>query len=152
MGRRCVRTGLPLSVIFMDVDHFKPFNDHYGHPEGDRCLRRVAAVLAAGCRRAGDLLARYGGEEFVVVLSGTGSDGAALKGELLRKTVEGLAIPQSPGVPLPVVTISVGVASDRPNPNRSSVDLMARADRALYAAKHQGRNRLVSAPARQGVV
>ncbi|HEY6555354.1 MAG TPA: diguanylate cyclase, partial [Vicinamibacteria bacterium] len=144
--RRCVRTGMPLSVIFMDVDHFKPFNDHYGHPEGDRCLRSVAGVLAAGCRRAGDLLARYGGEEFVVLLSGTGDGGAAQKAERLRKAIEDLAIPQSPGVPLPVVTISVGVATDRPTPHGSPIDLMARADRALYAAKRQGRNRLVSAP------
>jgi diguanylate cyclase (GGDEF)-like protein len=142
--RRCARGGQPLSVILADVDHFKAYNDHYGHPEGDRCLHRVARVLADNCARAGDLLARYGGEEFVIVLPGTDRDGAFQKAELLRRRVEELGIPHAPLVPFAVVTLSAGVGTARPA-DSSSVDLLAEVDRALYEAKRRGRNQVVAA-------
>jgi diguanylate cyclase (GGDEF)-like protein len=134
----------------LDVDHFKKFNDHYGHQAGDACLIRVAHALAAGSRRAGDLVARYGGEEFSIVLPNTGEDEARRIGEALRGAIEALGIVHA-GAGAGQVTVSVGIAVQ---PARLAGDpdaLMRLADAALYRAKHAGRNRVVvSDPAAPG--
>jgi two-component system, sensor histidine kinase LadS len=145
--RRCARTAQPLSLILLDVDHFKDYNDEYGHLAGDRCLQRVAQALAERCLRAGDLAARFGGEEFLIVLPGTDRDGAALMAERLRDAVQALAIPHAPSAPFPVVTISAGVGSMFPREGLTSDDVLAGADAALYTAKRQGRNRVACQPA-----
>jgi diguanylate cyclase (GGDEF)-like protein len=140
--RRCARTGQPLAVLLIDVDYFKSYNDHFGHLAGDECLRRVAGALARGSRRAGDFVARFGGEEFVVVLPDTNDVGAGAKAEALRRAVEAMKIPQAPAAALPVVTISVGVAGGWPDVGGTPSSIVAEADRALYTAKHKGRNRV----------
>ncbi len=133
-----------LGLLLVDVDHFKLFNDSLGHPAGDECLRRVAAELQRALR-ASDLLARYGGEEFAVLLPDTDEEGTRVIGERLRAAVEQLGIhhPMSPSGAL--VTVSLGAASRQPAAVADGPDLLAAADRALYAAKSAGRNRLVAA-------
>ncbi len=139
---RVARLGQPLAVVMLDVDHFKTFNDRYGHQAGDACLARVAHALAAGTRRAGDLTARYGGEEFSIVLPNTGADEARDIGEALRAAIEALHIDHAGAAP-GQVTISVGIAVQ---PGRAAGDpdtLMRLADAALYRAKAAGRNCVV---------
>jgi len=139
---RGARLKQALAVVMLDVDHFKKFNDHYGHQAGDACLIRVAHALAAGSQRAGDLVARYGGEEFSIVLPNTGDDEARGIGEALRGAIEALGIVH-PGANAGQVTVSVGIAVQ---PARLAGDpdaLMRLADAALYRAKHAGRNRVV---------
>lgn len=139
---RVARLGQPLAVVMLDVDHFKKFNDRYGHQAGDACLMRVAHALAAGTRRAGDLTARYGGEEFSIVLPNTGADEARDIGEALRAAIETLHIDHA-GAASGQVTISVGIAVQ---PGRAAGDpdtLMRLADAALYRAKAAGRNCVV---------
>jgi diguanylate cyclase (GGDEF)-like protein/PAS domain S-box-containing protein len=142
---RATRTGSSIAIVLVDVDHFKPYNDRYGHPAGDECLRRIAAVLARTLLRAGDLVARYGGEEFAAILPLTDADAATAVAERMRKSVEALAMPHG-AVPRGVVTISGGVASSRPEIDSNPLDLVARADAALYEAKASGRNRVVTSP------
>lgn len=137
--RRALRTESPLSVIMIDIDFFKAFNDTYGHQSGDECLKRVAGALASSLGRPGDLTARYGGEEFVVVLSGTGREGALAVAEALRASVESLAIPHVGSRVSDHVTISLGVASMIPRQPGAAGILIAAADRALYQAKREGR-------------
>ena len=142
--RRCLRDGLPLSVIMMDIDHFKPYNDNYGHGAGDQCLQKVARALDGVVTRAGDRVCRYGGEEFVALLPGTDADGAREVAEHLRAAVEGLAITHEYSSAAPVVTLSLGTATLDPRRD-SETDrnpLLKRADEALYAAKEDGRNRV----------
>lgn len=138
---RARRNKLPISLILFDIDNFKQYNDCYGHLAGDECLKRVTEAAAAKLKRPGDLIARFGGEEFAVLLPETDSYGAETVAELLRKEVEQLAIPHMRSNVLPVVTISLGIASmNRP----SAADIpnfINRADQALYTAKHKGKNR-----------
>jgi diguanylate cyclase (GGDEF)-like protein len=136
------RQGSPLSVVLMDVDHFKPFNDHYGHQAGDACLTEVGRALAASLTRASDLVARYGGEEFVAVLPGTPLTGALDVAETLRQAVEALGLPHAHSSATDHVTVSLGVASVLPAPGRTPSELVERADQALYGAKLGGRNRV----------
>jgi diguanylate cyclase (GGDEF)-like protein len=143
--RRCLRKESPLSLVFIDIDHFKLYNDAHGHPEGDGCLRRVADAIAAQVRRPTDLTARYGGEEFAVVLSETPDEGALYVAETQRAAVEDLAIHHGASPVSPVVTISLGVATATPTKDESPEELLARADAALYRAKAAGRNRVVVA-------
>jgi diguanylate cyclase (GGDEF)-like protein len=142
--RRAQRTGTPISVLMADIDHFKPFNDAYGHQQGDECLKRVANAMSAQLQRAGDLLARYGGEEFVVVLPGHGGDEAREVAERLRTAVERLEIPTSVSKAGPHLTISIGVASSMPQREELPAKLVEAADQALYKAKGEGRNRVVA--------
>ncbi|MFH1911228.1 MAG: diguanylate cyclase [Pseudomonadota bacterium] len=142
--KRALREETPLSLLLCDLDFFKNYNDTYGHQAGDDCLRAVAGVLQKGLRRPGDLTARYGGEEFIVVLPGTLREGALAVAESLRKAVEALAIPHSASATAPVVTICLGVSITVPGPGESPADLLAAADRALYRAKEEGRNRVVA--------
>ena len=138
---RAARGGGDLSVVMVDVDHFKKLNDLLGHPEGDRCLREVAQVLSSGAARAGDLAARFGGEEFVLLLPQTAAEGAAHLAEELRRRVEALAL-ANPGSPFGVVTASFGVTSCVPRDGGRPEELLAAADEALYDAKASGRNRV----------
>ncbi|KAA3652325.1 MAG: diguanylate cyclase [Proteobacteria bacterium] len=139
--RRCQRGGQLLSIIMVDVDHFKTYNDTYGHPQGDVCLRSVASVLAGVAARTGDLVARYGGEEFVVVLPGTNSAGARVVAERIRVAIAALDMPHAASSVGAHVSVSLGVASADPSKLAAASLLMA-ADQALYAAKKLGRNRV----------
>ena len=141
--RRGARERQPLSLILSDVDHFKAFNDCYGHQAGDDCLRRVAAALSSAGRRPADLAARYGGEEFAMVLPGTVVEGAIDVAQAVCRVIEGLGIPHARSAVNPKVTLSQGIVSLTPDKETSSEDLIQRADQALYQAKQQGRNRYV---------
>jgi diguanylate cyclase (GGDEF)-like protein len=140
--RRAQRSGQPLSLLMVDIDSFKAYNDAYGHKRGDDCLRQVASALSSSANRAGDLVSRYGGEEFVVVLPATSSIGAKAIAEALRMKVEALGIPHEASATAPFVTISVGVGTGVPREDSPSSYVLERADRALYIAKQEGRNRV----------
>ncbi|MBR1128807.1 sensor domain-containing diguanylate cyclase [Bradyrhizobium iriomotense] len=141
---RARRDGTQLSLLLIDVDHFKKFNDHYGHLAGDGCLRALSRILSAHARRPGDLAARYGGEEFAVLLPNTGPDGCAEVGEAIRQALHDLAMLHAQNPPSRLVTVSVGAAASLPSETTAdSSTLVAAADRALYAAKDRGRDRLV---------
>ncbi|WP_438446544.1 GGDEF domain-containing protein [Gorillibacterium sp. sgz5001074] len=140
---RAVRGSQPLSVLFIDIDYFKLFNDQYGHQQGDEALRRVVSVLRSGLRRSGDMLARYGGEEFAVILPDTNLAGARLVGLSLLEGIERAAIPHKGSAVSGHVTISVGCASADPAQDGSSPEmLLEAADRELYSSKKKGRNRV----------
>lgn len=139
---RTRRHGAPLALILLDIDFFKSYNDHYGHPQGDDCLRKVAAVLAATLQRASDTLARYGGEEFAAILPDTSLDSAVDMAELMRCRVMDLAIPHGYSRVAACVTVSLGVAACIPAERNSAAELVEAADGALYQAKHAGRNRV----------
>lgn len=141
--KRSARDGTPLSFIMIDLDHFHTFNETYGHPGGDACLRRVAAEMVMCLRRPSDFLGRYGGEEFMAVLANTDANGARLVADRLRAAVEGLAIPHSGSSVSTVVTISVGFATVHPKPEIASMTLLQAADHSLLAAKANGRNRAI---------
>jgi diguanylate cyclase (GGDEF)-like protein len=148
--RRALRSRTSVSVLMVDIDHFKPFNDAYGHQQGDACLKRVAEAMSGELQRAGDLLARYGGEEFVVVLPGHGLDRARKVAERLRRAVEKLEIHTSVSGVAPCVTVSIGVANAVPQEKENPAMLVAAADRALYRAKDAGRNRVCAAGGGEG--
>ncbi|MFN4014711.1 MAG: diguanylate cyclase domain-containing protein [Reyranella sp.] len=143
--RRAERAGNAVSLLMMDVDNFKKFNDQYGHQTGDACLKALAKVFAAEARRPADLAARYGGEEFVLLLPNTDEVGCAIVAERIREAVAALNQPHAQNPPTRRVTLSIGGATAWPNPDSLSnhPSLIAAADRALYAAKHAGRDRFV---------
>jgi diguanylate cyclase (GGDEF)-like protein len=141
--RRAVRAQTPLSMLLGDVDHFKAYNDRYGHQQGDECLKAIAAVIARDVRRAGELIARYGGEEFAVILPGIAEEDALQRANEMRAGVEGLAIRHEGSPVSEVATISFGVACVFPSVEDSSDSLLRNADVALYKAKDEGRNRVV---------
>jgi len=134
----------PLSLIMLDLDHFKKFNDRYGHLAGDRCLQQVAGVLREASRRPGDLAARYGGEEFAVILPATDEPGARQLAERIRSGVAGLAVEHALA-DAGVVTVSLGVATLVPQQSANPATLIDCADRALYQAKERGRNQVAVA-------
>lgn len=141
--RRARRHGRWMSVILIDVDEFKRFNDHYGHLQGDVCLKRVAGALRKIIHRPADLLARYGGEEFACVLPETPPDGARAIAEQMRQIVEQLHIPHSQASAASHVTISLGIASVVVDHETELDEALAAADSRLYEAKAAGRNRAV---------
>lgn len=145
-SRRAQRSRAPLAVALADVDHFKRYNDHYGHQAGDACLQAVARALKGEVYRAPDLLARYGGEELVALLVDTDLAGARVVAERAVAAVRALALPHADSPTAPVVTVSAGVGSMVPHAPDDGPRLLRLADAALYAAKQAGRNRAVVAP------
>ena len=145
--RRALRDQGSLSLIFGDIDFFKGYNDSYGHQAGDECLSRVARAIAEVVNRPADLAARYGGEEFVVLLVDTVLEGAVFLAEQMRDRIESLHIAHRSSGLGAFLTASFGVASLVPRPGLKPEDLIALADHALYAAKQQGRNRVVASGA-----
>ncbi len=139
---RALRHGYPLGLLLIDVDHFKGFNDFWGHPAGDACLRRIADTLSPLTQRAGDVLARYGGDELVALLVDTDEQGACtVAGRMLHEVrVQQVEHPASPVAPY--VTLSIGAASIRPARQAAPDVLVAAADGALYEAKRRGRDQV----------
>ena len=142
--QRSNRTGLPLSLLLVDIDQFKQFNDHHGHPAGDECIRQVAAVLRRAANRVSDLGCRYGGDEFAVVLVDTDRAGALTVAEGIRTAVERIQITHDRS-PAGIVTVSVGVATRTAEGPASVNELISACDQALYRVKEQGRNRTQAA-------
>ncbi|MET3131703.1 diguanylate cyclase (GGDEF)-like protein [Oxalobacteraceae bacterium GrIS 1.11] len=140
------RHALPLSLAFIDIDCFKLYNDHYGHQQGDVCLKTVAKTIGATTLRSAEIAARYGGEEFVVLLPHTAPADAEKYGARLCQLIAGLALPHGHSPVSNHVTISVGLASIVPDDGNTAHTVLAEADRALYLAKSCGRNRAVAAP------
>jgi diguanylate cyclase (GGDEF)-like protein len=139
---QALRAGRALSVMMIDIDHFKRVNDTYGHATGDRCLIAVAGALQSGLKRPRDLLARYGGEEFAVLLPGTALEGAMVVAEHLRQCVAGIAFRDGEtSIPL---SCSIGVCGTRPTSHQFADTALKGADQALYQAKRSGRNRVVA--------
>jgi two-component system chemotaxis family response regulator WspR len=138
---RAARDGAPMSLLLLDIDHFKAFNDFYGHQAGDACLKAVAAAAASVIRRPADMLARYGGEEFAVILPGIGLEGAVEMAEQIRAAIAHRHFPHDASA-LGHVTVSIGAACVRPGVGSAVESLTAQADAALYAAKRYGRNRV----------
>lgn len=142
--RRAQRSKRPLSLIIIDIDHFKAFNDHYGHLAGDGCLRTVAQTIKTSIHRAQDMVCRYGGEEFVIILPETDLDGARLVATNVQSAIEALNINHERSNSAAMVTISAGVTCTSPYQGGTPNELMTAADKNLYQAKAQGRNQFVS--------
>jgi len=155
--RRSARTQAPLSLLMIDVDHFKKFNDCYGHVVGDECLRKVAGILARSAKRGGEVAARYGGEEFAVLLPDIDSAGALRMARHICESIAASAIPHVQSPTSACITVSIGVACMRPGvstadkPEANCTRLVERADTALYVAKAEGRNRAHAAAEDAGV-
>lgn len=142
--QRCRRAGTSLSLLMMDVDLFKQYNDHYGHGPGDVCLTRIAQSLVACARRPGDFVGRYGGEEFVALLSDTDAASAQQQAQRFLAAVVALQIPHERSPAFGIVSISIGVATTVPRDDGGMATLKDAADQMLYASKAAGRNRLTS--------
>jgi diguanylate cyclase (GGDEF)-like protein len=140
--RRAQRMKGELSLLLIDIDSFKAYNDHFGHQQGDACLSTVAQALAAKLKRPADVAARYGGEEFAAILPDTSLEQARLHANTIREHVAGLALPHAPSAHWPMVTLSIGVASFDRERLHEVPALIEAADKALYAAKRGGRNRV----------
>lgn len=146
---RTERIRAPLSLIMLDIDRFKTYNDHYGHPAGDACLQRVARTVQQQVRSPADSVVRYGGEEICIVLPDTGEDGAYRLAERIRKSIRDLAL-EHQGSEKGIVTVSLGIASYADaDTARSALELVSRADAALYQAKDAGRDRVAGWSKRQ---
>lgn len=143
--KRHCRSRQPLSVLFIDVDYFKQYNDHYGHQAGDQCLIRIAQLLHQHAKRATDLAARFGGEEFAMVLPDTDARNARRIAEEIRHDFAELGLPHAGSPILPHVTLSIGIATVIPEHGQTCEHLLLAADEALYAAKRNGRNQVSEA-------
>ncbi|MBF0177642.1 MAG: diguanylate cyclase [Magnetococcales bacterium] len=141
-GRGLRQGNTPISAILIDVDHFKKFNDHYGHHAGDQCLQKIARCMADTLERSTDLVARYGGEEFACVLPSTPTDGAVHLAASIQKAVADLRIPHHYSDCSDVVTLSMGIASLLPVADQDPQTLLQAADTLLYEAKNAGRNQV----------
>ncbi|MEW6372888.1 MAG: diguanylate cyclase [Pseudomonadota bacterium] len=142
--RRAQRSGGALSLLLMDIDSFKAYNDHFGHQGGDACLSTVAQALAAMLKRPADVAARYGGEEFAAILPDTTLEQARVHANAIREHVAALALEHAPKALRPIVTLSIGVACVDGKRGNEAAALIEAADKALYAAKRGGRNRVVA--------
>ena len=142
--RRCRRDQTPLSVLLMDVDHFKRYNDCYGHRAGDDCLKQIAHALVGACERGSDFVARYGGEEFAAVLPNTSAKEAKSFANKLRNAVNDLNIPHKASLNADHVTISIGIATTENGQVYAEQTLLEEADLGLYQAKDAGRDQIVS--------
>lgn len=140
--RRAARENTDMSIIFIDIDYFKNYNDTYGHLEGDRCLASIASSIKKCAERAGDFMARFGGEEFIYILPNTAREGAMFVAEDMRKSVMELKIEHRGSSVYPYVTISIGVVSFMPHIEKDMDNVLIQADTALYTAKNNGRNRV----------
>ncbi|KES01338.1 diguanylate cyclase [Ectopseudomonas mendocina] len=140
---RALRDQSELSLLMIDVDYFKAYNDQHGHVAGDEVLRRVGESLRSSCTRATDLAARYGGEEFAVIMPGTAAGGARLQAEKIRRAVEAMGIPHDLPKPGSPISVSIGIATIRPSVEHDPLSLVIKADEGLYLAKHSGRNQVV---------
>ncbi len=140
--RRCRREQQPITLCLVDIDFFKAYNDSYGHLQGDDCLKKVAAILAASVKRPGDLVARYGGEEFALILSETTEDGGCAVAHRIMREVAARNIPHENSTVSDRITLSFGVAMLTPMAATAVHDLITQADRALYEAKNMGRDRI----------
>jgi diguanylate cyclase (GGDEF)-like protein len=149
--RQAIRSGLPISLLYIDGDSFKSYNDHYGHSHGDELLRLFARIIAANARRPRDIAARYGGEEFVVLLPETDRAGAMKIGESIRGGVAAKSVAHQ-GSPYRIATVSIGAATICPARGEDGSHLIRAADAALYKAKETGRNRVYTADADEAVV
>jgi diguanylate cyclase (GGDEF)-like protein len=141
---RAGRTNAPLSLVMVDIDHFKALNDLYGHQVGDHCLIRVVQAIRKAAARAEDVVARYGGEEFAVILPNTGDEAANGRAEVIRRAVEELEIVHAGAAASGQLTVSLGVATLWPGSTYAAEELLSFADSAMYEAKHSGRNQVVS--------
>jgi len=141
---RWTRDRVPVSILVIDIDHFKAFNDAFGHPAGDTCLRTIATTLAATCDLPDSLVCRWGGEEFLVLLPDTSAAQAAAVAKQTLEAIQALAVPHAAS-PTGRVTVSIGAATTLATRDAGPEALMDRADRALYAAKRAGRDRMVAA-------
>jgi diguanylate cyclase (GGDEF)-like protein len=142
--RRARRNQRPLSLIMMDIDFFKAYNDHYGHSAGDECLRKLSAGIAQVYHRPADLFARYGGEEFVLLLPEIDSGGAVQMAQRVQDKIKLVRVAHGYSQAADYVTLSMGVASIIPNDDQTQLDLINSADELLYAAKRNGRNQIKS--------
>ena len=140
---QCIRERTPFSLLMIDVDEFKKYNDSYGHLAGDEALKNVAGAISAAAERPVDLAARFGGEEFVALLPGTPASGARAVGEKIRTGVDALGIPHRASATSDKITVSIGGAMARPRHGDDYMELVSAADKALYEAKRGGRNRVV---------
>ena len=138
--KRASRYGTSISVMFIDVDHFKHYNDHYGHQQGDKCLQQVATLLGKQCNRAGDLAARFGGEEFVMIYPQTSVDGVIAIAKRTLQAIQAANIPHAKSATSDFVTVSIGIANCIPSSQITPDQLLRQADMALYQAKQKGRN------------
>ena len=144
---RSLRAKTALAFIMIDLDNFKNYNDHYGHPQGDECLIRIATILNNIANRSSDVVARYGGEEFAILAPHSNIEQAARLAEICRAAIEAERIPQATTGDthlLDIVTVSIGVSSLVPSETNSAAELIEAADRRLYKAKDAGRNRVCS--------
>ncbi|GHV53435.1 hypothetical protein FACS1894216_11430 [Synergistales bacterium] len=142
--KRAAREKKPISILMIDIDKFKNYNDTYGHPQGDALLKAIAKIFTAAARRPGDLSARLGGEEFCVLLPGADLTNALSIAEIIRSNVEAARVPTADGNTQTSVTVSIGAASFLPKPGDDSAALVTKADDNLYAAKKSGRNKICS--------
>jgi len=140
-----MRDQTPVTVLVIDVDHFKAFNDASGHPAGDACLKTIAATLAATCDVPGGIVCRWGGEEFLMLLPDSDAAQAAVVARQTLEAIQALSLPHATA-PTGKVTVSIGTATAIPTGDLAPDELIAQADRALYAAKRAGRDRIVAAP------
>ncbi|MBA3035588.1 MAG: diguanylate cyclase [Desulfobacterium sp.] len=140
--KSAVRKSTPLSFVMIDIDHFKAYNDNYGHQAGDECLKQIGRVLKEAATRPEDLIARYGGEEFIATLVDTDINGAITVAERIRSKLKALNIPHGFSTTANIVTISLGIAGGIPNRESLPGSFITMADKALYQAKKEGRNQI----------
>lgn len=142
--KRCARLKMPVTLAIIDIDHFKRFNDTYGHNKGDDCLKLVGETLNQYAKRPGDICARYGGEEFAIVQGSTDLKDAKGYFDAIIQAVRDLKIPNIKAPTLPIVTVSIGIATMHPDNTNNEIALIKKADKLLYDAKKEGRNRIAT--------